>query len=274
MALRFVVQPGGRLGGRLQVPGDKSISHRAVMLGALADERLVAARERRNSLPERERRESLRGDLTALLGSIEPVAAVAEQRETTKMNGVTIERWVLSPAEGIRLPLVIARKSKLADGRIVFAVCSQGKSRLWREQPQEIAALVDELRGIVATAADLAVRTKHLGRQVLASGATASPLLEPLTAALDQMADRIDAFIRPILAPGRPEPLRFDYLWHGLMGYTDGRVRVVGAEPRNPVLLYNLGCNGVGFLPSISGGRRVARLLAGERLAPSLFDPR
>jgi 3-phosphoshikimate 1-carboxyvinyltransferase len=33
----FVVQPGGTLDGRLRMPGDKSISHRAVMLGALAD---------------------------------------------------------------------------------------------------------------------------------------------------------------------------------------------------------------------------------------------
>ncbi|MCC7120574.1 MAG: 3-phosphoshikimate 1-carboxyvinyltransferase [Gammaproteobacteria bacterium] len=31
------VNPGGRLEGRLRVPGDKSISHRAVMFGALAD---------------------------------------------------------------------------------------------------------------------------------------------------------------------------------------------------------------------------------------------
>jgi len=33
----FQVQPGGALTGRLRVPGDKSISHRAVMLGAIAD---------------------------------------------------------------------------------------------------------------------------------------------------------------------------------------------------------------------------------------------
>ncbi|MEX0606733.1 MAG: 3-phosphoshikimate 1-carboxyvinyltransferase, partial [Halofilum sp. (in: g-proteobacteria)] len=33
----FQVQPGGALVGRLRVPGDKSISHRAIMLGALAD---------------------------------------------------------------------------------------------------------------------------------------------------------------------------------------------------------------------------------------------
>lgn len=34
---RFQLQPGGRLRGTVRVPGDKSISHRAVMLGAIAD---------------------------------------------------------------------------------------------------------------------------------------------------------------------------------------------------------------------------------------------
>ena len=36
-ASSFRVAPGGSLRGRLRVPGDKSISHRAIMLGALAD---------------------------------------------------------------------------------------------------------------------------------------------------------------------------------------------------------------------------------------------
>ena len=35
--VRFKVQPGGALTGSVRVPGDKSISHRAVMLGALAE---------------------------------------------------------------------------------------------------------------------------------------------------------------------------------------------------------------------------------------------
>jgi 3-phosphoshikimate 1-carboxyvinyltransferase len=37
MPSAFRVEPGGRLTGSLRVPGDKSISHRAIMLGALAD---------------------------------------------------------------------------------------------------------------------------------------------------------------------------------------------------------------------------------------------
>ena len=35
--IRFVVSPGGRLTGRIRVPGDKSISHRSIMLGSLAE---------------------------------------------------------------------------------------------------------------------------------------------------------------------------------------------------------------------------------------------
>ena len=36
-SIDFHVKPGGRLQGRLRVPGDKSISHRAIMFGALAE---------------------------------------------------------------------------------------------------------------------------------------------------------------------------------------------------------------------------------------------
>jgi 3-phosphoshikimate 1-carboxyvinyltransferase len=35
--IRFHARPGGRLTGRVRVPGDKSISHRSIMLGALAE---------------------------------------------------------------------------------------------------------------------------------------------------------------------------------------------------------------------------------------------
>ncbi|MDX5151973.1 MAG: 3-phosphoshikimate 1-carboxyvinyltransferase [Acidiferrobacterales bacterium] len=35
--IEFIVQPGGHLTGRIRVPGDKSVSHRSVMLGALAN---------------------------------------------------------------------------------------------------------------------------------------------------------------------------------------------------------------------------------------------
>jgi len=37
MAMKFIVQNGGRLQGNIRVPGDKSISHRSIMFGSLAE---------------------------------------------------------------------------------------------------------------------------------------------------------------------------------------------------------------------------------------------
>ena len=93
----------------------------------------------------------------------------------------------------------------------------------------------------------------------------------PFPGALLQM---IDADVRPYAHTTRPAGRAYEFHWHGLMGYNRSGIRLVGAHPRHERLLYNLGCNGVGFLPSVFGGHRLARLLAGERLAPSLFDPR
>jgi glycine/D-amino acid oxidase-like deaminating enzyme len=84
----------------------------------------------------------------------------------------------------------------------------------------------------------------------------------------------LDGEARPFAQPARPAGLPYDFHWHGLMGYNESGLRVVGAHPRHRRLLYNLGCNGVGFLPSIYGGHRIARLVDGEELAPSVFDPR
>jgi len=66
----------------------------------------------------------------------------------------------------------------------------------------------------------------------------------------------------------------FDMLWHGLMGYTKTGLRIIGAAPCNPVLMYNLGCNGIGLLTSIHGGKKIASILAGKKQKPSIFDPR
>lgn len=63
------------------------------------------------------------------------------------------------------------------------------------------------------------------------------------------------------------------FLWQGLMGYTRNGIRRIGFEPKNHTLLYNLGCNGIGILPSVYGGKRIAELLAGYTLPQSIFDP-
>ena len=83
----------------------------------------------------------------------------------------------------------------------------------------------------------------------------------------------IDNEILPIVDSTRSKGLAYDYAWHGVMAYTETKVRLIGFEKKNPVLMYNLGCNGVGFLPSVYGGYRIARLLSGDPLPPSIFDP-
>lgn len=65
----------------------------------------------------------------------------------------------------------------------------------------------------------------------------------------------------------------YTFKWHGLMGYTKNGVRLIGPEPCNPVLLYNLGCNGVGILSSIYGGKRISKYLTHHKLEKTIFDP-
>lgn len=85
-------------------------------------------------------------------------------------------------------------------------------------------------------------------------------------------AKEIDEFMKRTYR-NYPKDMDFDYIWHGLMGYTVNGVRLVGFEPCNHRLLYNLGCNGVGILPSIFGAERISKLIKGEVLPISIFDP-
>lgn len=88
----------------------------------------------------------------------------------------------------------------------------------------------------------------------------------------EEAMEILDRFIHEVYAHGRDHKVEYVFTWHGLMGYTANGVRMVGPEPQNPILLYNLGCNGVGILPSLMGGRKIARHIAGEHVPPSIFD--
>lgn len=65
----------------------------------------------------------------------------------------------------------------------------------------------------------------------------------------------------------------FDYHWHGLMGYTQNKIRLIGYEKANHTLLYNLGCNGIGIIPAVYGGDRISKLLLDVNLDDDLFTP-
>lgn len=88
----------------------------------------------------------------------------------------------------------------------------------------------------------------------------------------DEMEEVIDTFVRRTYDVEPNKKIDYLFTWHGLMGYTKNGVRLIGPEPKNQVLLYNLGCNGVGILPSLHGGREIARHLAGEKVEDSIFD--
>ena len=88
----------------------------------------------------------------------------------------------------------------------------------------------------------------------------------------EEMGEQIDDFVRKVYDAEPNKKIDYVFTWHGLMGYTKNGVRLIGPEPQNPILLYNLGCNGVGILPSVYGGLVVAQHLNGEVVPPSIFD--
>ena len=89
---------------------------------------------------------------------------------------------------------------------------------------------------------------------------------------VEEYYSRIEEFYRKTAIDASADTRR-DFSWNGLMGYTSNGVRVIGPDPACPSLIYNMGCNGVGVLPSIYGGKRVVQVIKGETLAPSIFDP-
>lgn len=89
-----------------------------------------------------------------------------------------------------------------------------------------------------------------------------------------EMGDKIDHFMKKTLKKEKKRDLEYKFQWHGIMCFTPTGMRVVGSEPKNPVLMYNLGCNGVGIMASIYGSSKIAKMISGETFPPSVFDPK
>lgn len=83
----------------------------------------------------------------------------------------------------------------------------------------------------------------------------------------------IDDFLHKTYKNAPKGEIKYKYKWHGLMGYTTNGIRLVGPEPLNPNLYYNLGCNGIGILPSIFGANKISLMLQGVKFGKSIFDP-
>ncbi len=105
--------------------------------------------------------------------------------------------------------------------------------------------------------------------RILPDSATYDPLMQFPS----DIEEEIDRAFMETYRKDEEDASEKSFLWHGVMGYTPSGVRCVGQDPRSSRLLYNLGCNGIGILPSIAGAKRIAHLLEGIELPPSLFDP-
>ncbi len=90
----------------------------------------------------------------------------------------------------------------------------------------------------------------------------------------EEEKEKIDEFVKSTYDTDPNKMIDYQFTWHGLMGYTPNRVRLIGEEPSNPVLLYNLGCNGIGILPAIFGAKRIADIISGKLVEPMIFDPK
>lgn len=120
---------------------------------------------------------------------------------------------------------------------------------------------------------------KDIQHNLVCVGGPTSPLYdESVYTENDEYPERaiedIDSFLRSTYKYCEGKSPEYKFTWHGLMGYTKNYVRMIGPDPSHPELLYNLGCNGVGILPSLCGAKKISDGLLGKPSMPSMFDVR
>ena len=118
---------------------------------------------------------------------------------------------------------------------------------------------------------------KDIKHNLVCVGGPTSPLYNEVTYTEsdeypEHAIEELDTFLRSTYKHVENKSPEYKFTWHGLMGYTKNYVRMIGPDPSHPELLYNLGCNGIGILPSICGGKKISDMLAGKKMEPSIFD--
>ena len=83
----------------------------------------------------------------------------------------------------------------------------------------------------------------------------------------------INNFLKHNYKKHKGDHIEYDFCWHGLLGYTANGIRMIGFENNNTNLLYNLGCNGIGIMPSIFGAKKISEMLNDTVFEKSIFDP-
>lgn len=90
----------------------------------------------------------------------------------------------------------------------------------------------------------------------------------------ERAIEELDAFLRTTYKHAQGNVPEYTFTWHGLMGYTKNYIRMIGPDPSHKELFYNLGCNGIGILPSLCGAKKISDALLGKEIVPSMFDVR
>ena len=88
----------------------------------------------------------------------------------------------------------------------------------------------------------------------------------------EEAIEEIDNFLKENIDKGEKLSHEYVFTWHGLMGYTKNFVRMIGPHKKYRRLFFNLGCNGIGILPSIYGAKRISQFLNNEKVEETIFD--
>jgi dienelactone hydrolase len=117
----------------------------ADLLGAIADQRVAEARERRGALPLEVRRRTLRDEWARLLGQVEPGAPPAARVVgSARVGATTVERVRLATEAGIDVPLLLLKPAATVPRLpVVLGLSAGGKAHFLRQRAVDVAALVE-----------------------------------------------------------------------------------------------------------------------------------
>lgn len=118
---------------------------------------------------------------------------------------------------------------------------------------------------------------KDIQHNLICIGGPTSPLYDELEyndsfEYPENAAHALDGFLRKNYAYASNKNPEYKFTWRGLMGYTKNYIRMIGNDPIHPEIMYNLGCNGVGILPSICGAKKISDIISGKKMDRSIFD--
>jgi len=116
--------------------------------------RIDQARTRLVGKTAEERRQILRAEWSKLLGPITPAKSKAPTMEAERIDGATIERFVLEVEPGIVVPVVVLAPQKRArQAPVVIGLAQAGKAGFLKERPGELSKLLDS--GVIVVLPDL-----------------------------------------------------------------------------------------------------------------------